>query len=670
VECLLAIPSTLTGKGVTGLAVRSRAGRPAGSASGPAGAAGFTLLSDLDLHLFNEGTHFRLYEKLGAHPTGAQGTGGVYFAVWAPNAESVSVIGTFNDWTRGADPLHPRASSGIFEGVVPGARAGDLYKFRVRSRATEYEVDKADPFAFRAEPPPRTGSIVWEHRHAWKDADWMAERGARSDRSAPVSIYEVHVGSWRHAPDDPHVSLSYRELAAPLIDHVTDLGFTHVEFLPLAEHPFFPSWGYETTSFFAPTGRYGSPDDLMELIDALHRAGIGVILDWVPSHFPSDGHGLSYFDGTHLYEHADPRRGWHPDWNSMLFNYGRNEVRAFLASSAVFWLERFHADGLRVDGVASMLYLDYSRPAGEWIPNSQGGRENLEALAFLKWLNETVYAQVPGIQTYAEESTAWPMVSRPTYMGGLGFGYKWDMGWMHDTLEYLREDPIYRQYHQDRLTFRMIYAFTENFVLALSHDEVVHGKGSLLGRMPGDDWQRFANLRLLYAYQAAQPGKKLLFMGDEFGQQREWSHDHGLDWDLLDLPGHRGVAAWVRALNRLHRGVPALHEADTEPAGFEWVDHADHAQSVLSLLRYPTDRSRPVLAAFNFTPVPREAYRIGVPVNGTWTVLENSDDETYGGSGAGTRGRVLAEPAPFHGREHSLSLALPPLGALFLRASR
>ena len=630
--------------------------------------ATFSLLQELDLHLFSEGTHFRLYEKLGAHPAGRRKSDGTYFAVWAPNAESVSVVGSFNDWTRGADPLRPRGSSGIFEGRVPDARPGDLYKYRIRSRINDYEVDKADPFAFRAEVPPGTASRIWDARHRWRDDGWMAERAGRSDRHAPISIYELHAGSWRHVPGNPYESLSYRELAKPLIDHVTDLGFTHVEFLPLAEHPFFPSWGYEPTSFFAPTSRFGAPEDLMELIDQLHRADIGVLLDWVPSHFPADGHGLSFFDGTHLYEHEDPRRGWHPDWHSMLFNYGRYEVREFLASSAVFWLDRYHADGLRVDGVASMLYYDYSRRPGEWLPNSEGGRENLDAIRFLKWLNEVVYGQFPDVQTYAEESTAWPMVSRPTYSGGLGFGYKWDLGWMHDTLEYLHQDPIHRQYDQDRLTFRMLYAFNENFVLPLSHDEVVHGKGSLWDRMPGDDWQKFANLRLLFAYQAAQPGKKLLFMGDEFGQRREWSHDRGLDWNLLEQPEHVGILGWVRALNRMHRAIPALHEEDIEPAGFEWVDHADHAQSVLSLLRYPTDRARPVLAVFNFTPVPREPYRIGVPLDGTWALLENSDVPEYGGSGAGTTGPVVAEAVPMHGRPFSVNLSLPPLGALFLQS--
>jgi 1,4-alpha-glucan branching enzyme len=629
-----------------------------------------TSLSDLDLYLFNEGTHFRLYEKLGAHPAGARPADGTHFAVWAPNAEAVSVVGEFNEWTPGVAPLTPRGASGIFEGVVPAARPGAMYKYRIRSRYEGYEVDKADPFAFRTEVPPGTASRIWTLDHRWRDAAWMADRGARSDRAAPISIYEVHLGSWRRVPEEENRSLSYRELAGPLVDHVTDLGFTHVEFLPVAEHAFYGSWGYEPTAFFAPSSRFGEPEGLMELIDAMHRAGVGVILDWVPSHFPSDGHSLSYFDGTHLYEHEDPRRGWHPDWHTMLFNYGRNEVRAFLGSSAMFWLDRYHADGLRLDGVASMLYLDYSRRPGEWLANEQGGRENLDAIRFLRWLNEVVYGAMPGTQTYAEESTAWPQVSRPTTMGGLGFGYKWDMGWMHDTLEYFGHDPVHRKFHQDELTFRAVYAFTENFVLPLSHDEVVHGKGSLLRRMPGDDWQRFANLRLLLAYQAAQPGKKLLFMGSEFGQWNEWNHDASLDWHLATEPPHAGVIAWVRALNRIYRAIPALYEGDVEPAGFEWVDHSDHAQSVLSFLRWDLARTQPVLAVFNLTPVPRAPYRLGVSRGGTWSVLENSDRAEYGGSGAGTRDPVASEEVPAHGRPHSLALALPPLGALFLQAPR
>ena len=624
-------------------------------------------LTDLDLYLFNEGTHFRLYDRLGAHPVRSGTSSGTHFAVWAPNAETVSVMGEFNDWTPGVDPLLPRGSSGIFEGEVGTARSGSKYKYRIRSRRNGYEVDKADPFAFRSELPPATASYVWDLDYRWRDEEWMRHRGERTARDAPLSIYEVHLGSWRRVPEEHDRYLSYREIAGPLIDHVTDLGFTHVEFLPLAEHAFYGSWGYEPTAYFAPTARYGEPQGLMELVDALHRADIGVLLDWVPSHFPSDGHALSYFDGTHLYEHDDPRRGWHPDWHTMLFNYGRNEVRAFLGSSALFWLDRYHFDGLRVDGVASMLYLDYSRRPGEWLPNEMGGRENLEAIRFLRWLNEVIYGSVPGAQTFAEESTAWPQVSRPTSSGGLGFGYKWDMGWMHDTLEYLRRDPIHRSYHHDELTFRMVYAFHENFVLPLSHDEVVHGKGSLLGRMPGDPWQQFANLRLLLAYQMAQPGKKLLFMGSEFGQWREWDHDRSVDWHLLAEPPHAALMRWVRALHRLYRAAPALWEKDMEPEGFQWVDHSDRAQSVLSFLRLGRSGTAPVLAVFNFTPVPRMPYWVGVPTAGTWTLRANSDLVDYGGSGAGTAAPVEAQAVPLHGRPFSLSLTLPPLGALFLQ---
>jgi 1,4-alpha-glucan branching enzyme len=626
-------------------------------------------LTDVDLYLFNEGTHTRLYEKLGAHPAGSRAADGTHFAVWAPNADAVSVIGDFNDWTAGTDLLAPRGSSGIFEGNVVSARPGALYKFRVHSRFGGYAVDKADPFAFRTEVPPSTASVVWQPRHDWTDQTWMDRRGDRINWRAPVSIYEVHLGSWRRVPEEEDRPFTYREIARPLVDHVIDLGFSHVEFLPLMEHPFYGTWGYETTGFFAPTSRYGEPDGLMELVDVLHAAGIGVILDWVPGHFPADGHSLSYFDGTHLYEHEDPRRGWHPDWNTMLFNYGRNEVRSFLTSSAMFWLDRYHADGLRVDGVASMLYLDYSRAPGQWLPNPEGGRENLDAIRFLRWLNESVYGANRGVATFAEESTAWPLVSRPTTSGGLGFGFKWDMGWMHDTLEYFRKDPVYRQYAQDQLTFRMVYAYSENYVLALSHDEVVHGKGSLLGRMPGDDWQRFANLRLLFAYQAAQPGKKLMFMGSEFGQRNEWHHEHSLDWHLVRQPRHAGVMALVRSLNRIYRETPALHQGDGEGWGFEWVDQSDHLQSVITFLRYGDDRDHPVLAVFNFTPVPRAPYRVGVPRAGTWTLLENSDRAEYGGSGAGTLDAVEADEIPMHGRPCSLSLALPPLGALLFRAS-
>jgi len=628
-----------------------------------------TLLSADDLHYFNEGTHDRLFEKLGAHPLIVDGVRGTYFAVWAPNARWVSVIGDFNRWDPAAHPLQPREQSGIWEGFLPGVGPGARYKYHIVSRHGGYRVDKADPLAFAAEPPPRTASVVWDLGYAWGDAEWMAQRVQRNSLAAPMAIYEVHPGSWVRAPEEGRRWLTYRELAPRLAEYVRRMGFTHVEFLPVMEHPFYGSWGYQTTGYFAPTGRYGTPQDLMFLIDFLHQEGIGVILDWVPSHFPTDEHGLGFFDGTHLYEHADPRRGVHPDWNSYIFNYGRHEVRSFLLSSARFWLERYHADGLRVDAVASMLYLDYSRREGEWIPNIYGGRENLEAIAFLRRLNEVVYGQVPGTQTIAEESTAWPMVSRPTYLGGLGFGMKWDMGWMHDTLEYMRHDPIHRKYHHNQLTFRMLYAFSENFVLPLSHDEVVHGKGSLWAKMPGDAWQRAANLRLLLGYMYAQPGKKLLFMGGEFGQQREWNHEESLDWHLLADPRHAGLQRWVQDLNTLYRRTPALYERDFDPAGFEWVDANDSEQSTLCFLRRGRHAEDLILVVCNFTPVPRYGFRVGVPLAGWWQEVLNSDAAVYGGSNLGNLGGVAASPQPFHGRPYSLELTLPPLAILFLRIS-
>jgi 1,4-alpha-glucan branching enzyme len=622
-----------------------------------------SLLSDQDLHLFNEGTHARLFERLGAHPTEAGREAGTYFAVWAPGAGSVSVVGDHNGWDRAADPLRPRASSGIWEGFVPGAGHGTLYKFHVATRDGRYRVDKGDPFAAFWEVPPRTASVVWDTTYEWNDGGWMDERARANAIGAPASVYEVHLGSW--ARDEPGRMLGYREIAPRLADHVRALNFTHVELLPVMEHPFYGSWGYQTTGYFAPTSRYGTPQDLMAMIDLLHREGIGVILDWVPSHFASDEHGLAYFDGTHLYEHADPRQGFHPDWGSYIFNYGRNEVRSFLLSSAMHWLERYHADGLRVDAVASMLYLDYSRRQGEWIPNELGGRENLRAVEFLRRLNTSVYGEHADVQTVAEESTAWPGVSRPVDAGGLGFGFKWDMGWMHDTLLYMSKDPVYRTYQHDTITFRMLYAFNENFVLPLSHDEVVHGKGSLLSKMPGDDWQRFANLRLLYAYQFAQPGKKLLFMGGELAQTTEWDHEAGLDWGLLQRASHEGVRRLIADVAALYRDEPAMHELDASPEGFEWIDASDRAASVLSFLR-KARRGRPVLFVANFTPVPRHRYRVGVPVGGKWREVLNTDADTYGGSGQGNYGGLDADEVPMHGRQHSLPLVLPPLGAVFL----
>jgi len=626
-----------------------------------------SLLTDRDLYLFNEGTHLRLYDVLGAHPAEPRGT---RFAVWAPNAESVSVIGDFNGWRNTAHPLASRASSGIWEGVVDSADPGMVYKFHVESRLNGFQVDKADPFAFQTELPPRTGSVIAAPTHAWNDGDWMATRARRQGLAAPMAIYEIHLGSWQRDPAHPERLLSYGEIAPRLAEYVGRMGFTHVELLPVMEHPFYGSWGYQTTSYFAPTSRYGRPEDLMAFVDVLHQHGIGVILDWVPSHFPSDEHGLAYFDGTHLYEHADPRQGFHPDWGSLIFNYERNEVRSFLLSSALFWIDRYHVDGLRVDAVASMLYLDYSRRAGEWIPNRYGGRENLGAIAFLHQLNTAVYGAEPAVQMIAEESTAWPMVSRPTYVGGLGFGFKWDMGWMHDVLEYLRRDPVHRKFHHTNLTFRMLYAFSENFVLPLSHDEVVHGKGSLLGKMAGDVWQKLANLRLLLAHQYTQPGKKLLFMGGEIGQWAEWRHDHSLDWHLLAYAPHEGIQRWVRDLNRLYVAEPCLYELDHQWSGFEWVDCNDSDQSTLSYLRRGQSPDEALLVAFNFTPVPRHDYHLGVPWGGVWQEVLNSDAHDYGGSGQGNFGGVAADPTPFHGRSHTLAVTLPPLGAVVFRGRR
>jgi 1,4-alpha-glucan branching enzyme len=542
-----------------------------------------------------------------------------------------------------------------------------LYKYHIVSRVNGYQVDKADPFSFFNEIPPKTASIVWNLDYSWGDQEWMATRGQRNALDKPIAIYEMHIGSWRRLLNEGNRSYSYRELAQPLADYLQRAGYTHVEFLPVMDHPFFGSWGYQITGYFAPSGNYGTPQDLMYLIDVLHQRGIGVILDWVPSHFPADEHGLGFFDGTHLYEHADPRQGYHPEWNSFIFNYGRKEVQSFLISNALFWLERYHVDGLRVDAVASMLYLDYARREGEWIPNKYGGRENIAAIDFLRRMNSEVYQHFPDVQTIAEESTSWPMVSRPAYVGGLGFGLKWDMGWMHDTLQYMSQDPIHRRYHHNKLTFRMLYAFHENFVLPLSHDEVVYGKGSLIGKMPGDHWQKFANLRLMYAYMYAQPAKKLLFMGGEFGQWWEWAHDWELDWVLLDHAPHAGLLQWVSDLNRLYRSEPALHELDCDPAGFEWIDCNDADSSVFSLLRKGKFAHELVIVACNFTPVPRPNYRIGAPGGGYWRELLNSDAAVYGGSGLGNMGGVDAVPVSVHGRPYSLTLTLPPLAAVFLK---
>ncbi len=626
-----------------------------------------TRLSGDDVYLFNEGSHFRTYEHLGAHLMEVDGVPGTYFAVWAPDALRVSVIGDFNEWRPEAQALLPHGSSGIWEAFVPGVRHGASYKFHVVSRHRGYVVDKSDPHGVFQEVAPRTASRVWDLSYQWGDQEWLAARARRQALDQPLSVYEVHLGSWRRVPDEENRSLTYLELAPLLIEHVKSMGFTHVQFLPLLEHPFYGTWGYGATGYFAVTSRYGTPQDFMRLVDLLHQAGIGVSLDWVPAHFPSDEASLGFFDGTHLFEHADPRRGYHPDWNSLIFNFGRHEIRSFLISSASFWLDKYHLDGLRVDAVASMLYLDYSRKAGEWLPNRYGGKENLEAIEFLKRLNEHVYGAFPGVQTIAEESTAWPMVSRPVYLGGLGFGLKWDMGWMHDTLAYMASDPVHRKFKQNEITFRQLYSEAENFMLPLSHDEVVHGKGSLLGRMPGDTWQKFANLRLLYAWMFAQNGKKLLFMGSEFGQWNEWYHEASLDWNLLEHAPHQGVSRFVRRLNEVYRNEPSLHARDAGGGGFEWIDCHDADNSVLCLLRRGAAEEDVTVVVLNFTPVPRDGYRIGVPHGGTWRVLVNGDDEEYGGSGCQQARAFPSEPHAWHGRPHSLRLSLPPLAALFLK---
>ncbi|MFZ2492011.1 MAG: 1,4-alpha-glucan branching protein GlgB [Thermoanaerobaculia bacterium] len=627
-------------------------------------------VGEWDLHLFNEGTHHKLWTKMGSHLTEQEGVKGTHFAVWAPNAAVVSVVGDFNGWNQEANRLEMRGESGIWEGFIAGVGKGTIYKYHIRSKWNGFRVDKADPFGIHHETSPKTGSIVWDLDYDWNDGDWMAKRRKHNALEAPMSAYEVHLGSWRRTTDDDGSTwrpMSYREIAYPLAEYVQKMNFTHVELLPVMEHPFYGSWGYQCTGFFAPTSRYGTPQDFKFLVDVLHQHDIGVILDWVPSHFPTDEHGLAYFDGTHLYEHEDPRKGFHPDWGSLIFNYGRNEVRSFLLSSALYWLDEYHADGLRVDAVASMLYLDYSRKAGEWIPNEFGGRENVDAISFLRRVNEDVYRVHPDVQVIAEESTAWPMVSRPVYVGGLGFGMKWDMGWMHDTLRYFSKDPVHRKFHHNDLTFRMMYAFTENFVLSLSHDEVVHGKGSLIGKMPGDEWQKFANVRLLLAHMYANPGKKLLFMGADLGQFREWNHEQGLDWHLLDHHLHATLNRWLEDLNKAYRDIPALHELDISGDGFEWIDCNDSENSVVAMIRKgKTDPSQMVAAIFNFTPMPRHNYQVGLPRAGFWREVLNSDAHIYGGSGQGNLGGVEAMPVPLHGRRWSASITIPPLGAVFL----
>jgi 1,4-alpha-glucan branching enzyme len=629
------------------------------------------LLTHEDLEGFTSGKDARAYEKLGARLGTKDGALGAFFAVWAPEASFVEVIGDFNGWPQiGADAharLEPVGTTGVWQGFVRGVERGHKYKYRIVSRQSGAVGEKADPYGLLHETAPATASIVWSLEHTWHDAEWMASRGRHQALDAPMSIYELHLGSWRRVPEEGHRSLSYREIAAPLAAHVLALGFTHVELMPIMEHPFFGSWGYEVTGYFAPTHRYGKPDELMFLIDHLHAHGIGVILDWVPAHFPGDAHALANFDGTHLYEHADPRQGFHPDWNSFIFNYGRHEVRSFLLSSAMFWLDAYHLDGLRVDGVASMLQLDYSRKPGEWIPNKQGGRENLEAVDLVRTLNEQVYLAYPDVQVIAEESTAWPLVSKPTSVGGLGFGLKWDMGWMHDTLAYFARDPLWRGHHQNELTFRSMYAYSESFVLPLSHDEVVYGKGSLLRKMPGDEWQRFANLRLLYSYMWSQPGKKLLFMGGELGQWSEWNHDSSLDWHLAEQPLNAGVGRVIEALNRHYKDEPALHEGDSDAHGFVWIDGSNARESVITYMRRGHDENDVIVVLLNFTPTPRPGYRVGVPRAGRWRELFNSDAREYGGSGQGNMGGVDSTPVPYNGRRQSIVVNLPPLAAVFLK---
>jgi 1,4-alpha-glucan branching enzyme len=626
-----------------------------------------SLLTDFDLYLFNEGTHVRIYQKLGAHVATQDGKQGVAFAVWAPNADAVSVIGEFNKWDFEATPLEQRASSGIWEGFAPGIRQGTLYKYSIKPRFSIKRIDKADPYGFAAELRPSTASIVWDlDRYAWKDQEWRDRRSERQALQAPVSIYEVHLGSWKRAAET-NGFLTYRELAQQLAEYCQTMGYTHVQLMPITEHPYDPSWGYQTVGYYAPTSRFGTPDDFKAFVDVLHQAGLGVLLDWVPAHFPRDPHGLANFDGTALYEHADPRQGEHPDWGTKIFNYGRNEVRTFLVSNAVFWVEEYHIDGLRVDAVASMLYLDYSREAGQWIPNRYGGRENLEAISFLQRMNEVVHIECPGVLTIAEESTAYPQVTRPPYMGGLGFNLKWNMGWMHDTLAYISQEPIHRRWHHNELTFSLLYAYHENFVLPFSHDEVVHGKGSLLNKVPGDAWQKFATLRLLYAYMFGHPGKKLLFMGLDIGQGDEWSESKSIDWHLLQYPLQTGLQRCVADLNRVYRSQPALFEVDFDWHGFEWLESHDNENSVFAFLRRALDPKDEVAVVCNFTPVPRYDYRVGVPTGGPWREILNTDSSLYAGGNIGNGGLVWARDEPWAGQQHSLQLTIPPLAAVYLK---
>ncbi len=629
------------------------------------------VLTDFDLHLIAEGSHYKKYEKLGAHIMEVEGSKGVHFAVWAPNARKVSVIGDFNDWNAKANPMQSLGSSGVWEVFVPGIGEGALYKFEIWSRYNKYRAQKADPFAFYFELRPKSASIVYDiGGYQWNDDGWMEDRSKNIFLDRPIAVYEVHLGSWMRIQEENGRWLTYTELADRLIPYAAEMGYTHIELLPVTEHPLDASWGYQTLGYFAPTSRFGKPKEFMHFVDRCHQEGIGVILDWVPAHFPTDGHGLGFFDGTCLYEHEDPRKGFHPDWGTKIFNYGRNEVRNFLISNALFWFEKYHIDGLRVDAVASMLYLDYSRKEGEWIPNKYGGRENLEAIDFLKRFNEVSHEYHPGILTIAEESTAWPNVSRPTYIGGLGFSMKWNMGWMNDTLEYFSKDPVHRKYHHNNLTFSLLYAFTENFTLPLSHDEVVHGKGSLLNKMPGDMWQKFANLRALYGFMYGHPGKKLLFMGGEFGQWDEWNFEKSLDWNLLEYEPHRGLQRFVKDLNGFYRSEPSLYEVDFDYRGFEWIDFHDVEGSIISFLRRAKDHNDFTVFVYNFTPVPRLNYRIGVPEPGFYRERLNSDSSLYWGSNMGNSGGVMAEDIPFQLRPYSINITLPPLAVVVFKPQR
>jgi len=630
----------------------------------------YSRFTDFDIGLFKSGKHYKLYEKFGSHVIEFNGVVGTYFSVWAPNAQHVAVIGNFNYWDRGSHPLFVRwDASGIWEGFIPNIGDGETYKYYIKSSTGE-DLEKSDPFALRWEEPPRTASIVADTYYEWKDTKWMKDRHAHNSLNSPYSVYEVHIGSWARNPESPDAFYNYEQLADKLVPYVKEMGFTHVEFMPIAEHPYYPSWGYQVSGYYAASSRYGSPKQLMKLVEAFHKAEIGVILDWVPSHFPGDVHALYKFDGTHLYEHADARKGFHPDWKSYIFNYGRNEVRAFLISNALFWLDRYHVDGLRVDAVASMLYLDYSRKHGEWEPNIYGGNENLEAISLLKEFNEACYSHFPDTQTIAEESTAYTGVSRPVYTGGLGFGMKWMMGWMHDTIKYFSTDPLFRKYHHNQITFSLIYAFTENFMLPFSHDEVVYGKGSMLRKMPGDEWQQFANLRLVYSYMFTHPGSKLLFMGCEFGQGSEWNYSQSLEWYVLEYPNHRGIQETVKALNKLYKTEPALYEKSFEGAGFEWIDGGNAENSILIYGRKGHDPKDDLVIILNMTPTPHHGSRVGVPAAGSWKEIFNSDEKQYWGSGMTNTKAIKSEKEYWHARENSILVDLPPLGAIVLKRAK